>query len=284
MPASALKAVLVTGVAALASGACASPAQAWGDDGHRAIAYVANAFFTPTAQDQADSLLRMDADPLTARDMASRAAWSDRYRSGHPETAPWHYGDIDLNRPDLKAACLDRQCLPAKISQFERVLANPAYPPQTRAGALIWLLHLVGDVHQPLHTIDRRDRVGNCEAIETPHGLESLHKWWDDDVVDAIGGRDPGRLGSALARQVTQAELADWSRWTADDWAAQSYQIAKTEVYAYSSDPSCRLPPETLTPAYVATAETIAAKQLARAGVRLAAVLNATLGVSQAKR
>ena len=56
-----------------------------------------------------------------------------------------------------------------------------------------------------------------------------------------FGGRDLGRLGSALARQVMQAELAEWSRGTADDWAAQSYQIAKTEVYAYSSAPSCRL-------------------------------------------
>ena len=154
--------------------------------------------------------------------MGSRATWADRYRSGHPETAPWHYVDIDFDRPDLKAACLDRQCLPAKISQIERVLAKPAYPPQTRAGALIWLLHLVDDVHQPLHTIDRQVRGGNCEAIETPHGLESLHKWWDDDVVNAIRGPRPraawlspgeaGGAGGVIARDSRQlggSELPD---------------------------------------------------------------------------
>ena len=113
--------------------------------------------------------------------------------------------------------------------------------------------------------------------IDTENGRETSHKWWDDDVVDAIGGQDPARLGPVLAKQVTKAELTGWSRGTAWDWAAQSYQVAKAEVYAYSSSPHCKLPDDTLSTEYVTTAKGIAAKQLERAGVRLAAVLNATL-------
>ena len=274
----------IAGVAAGLTVLTAGSALAWGDDGHRVIAYIANAFLTPAARAEADVLLRSDTDPLTARDMASRATWADRYRTGHPETAPWHYIDIDYDHPDLKAACGGGQCLPAKIGDFERVLANPAAPISDRAQALVWLLHLVGDVHQPLHTINRHDRGGNCEVIETSHGLESLHKWWDDDVVDAIGGRQPAQLGPALAKRVSKAELAEWSRGTADDWAAQSYQIARTEVYAYTSDPHCKLPADTLSSAYVTTAEAIATRQLERAGVRLAAVLNAALAPGTAPK
>ncbi len=264
-------------VALAGSFAAASPAFAWGDDGHRVIAYVANAFLTPYARAQADALLRADPDRLTARDMASRATWADRYRTNHPETGPWHYIDINYDHTDVRAACPGDQCAPAKIVEFERVLADPVAPVQTRAEAMVWLLHLVGDVHQPLHTINRHDRGGNCEVIDTDNGRETLHKWWDDDVVDAIGGRDPARLGPELAKQVTKAELAEWSRGTAWDWAAQSYEVAKAEVYAYSSSPHCKLPADTLSTEYVTTVKGIAAKQLERAGVRLAAVLNATL-------
>ncbi len=276
--------LVVVGVAGLLACSGAGPALAWGDDGHRVIAYVANAFLTPAARLQADALLRQDVNPLTAGDMASRATWADRYRVSHPETASWHFIDIDYDHPDLKAACYDQQCLPAKITEFERVLAARKLPAPTRAAALVWLLHLVGDVHQPLHAINRHDHGGNCEVIETTHGRESLHRWWDDDVVDAIGGRDPARLGSALAKEVTKAELTEWARGTPDDWAAQSYEVARGEVYAYTSSPHCRLPADELSSAYITTSKAVAAKQLERAGVRLAAVLNAALGESSASR
>jgi hypothetical protein len=244
------------------------------------VAYVANAFLTPLARAQADALLRIDNDPLTAKDMASRAVWADRFVANHPDTRPWQYIDIDYDHPDLKAACPNGQCLPAKITDFERILANRAYPPETRAAALVWLLHLVGDVHQPLHTINRRDYGGNCEVIQTEDGRESLHKWWDDDVVDEIGGRDPAQLGRTLAKQVTKTELAEWTRGSPYDWAAQSYQVAKAQVYAYTAEPHCRLPALSLSTTYEITAKAITAKQLERAGVRLAAVLNASLGTA----
>ena len=141
--------------------------------------------------------------------MASRATWADQYRSGHPEAAPWHYVDIDFDRPDLKAACLDRQCLPAKISQIERVLANPAYPPQTRAGALIWLLHLVDDVHQPYTRSTDKSAAATAKPSRRRMGSSRCISGGTMTWSTLFGGRDLGRLGSALARQVMQAELAE---------------------------------------------------------------------------
>jgi hypothetical protein len=268
------------GAFALTASAAAAPhpALAWGDDGHRVVAYIANAFLTPAVRVQADALLRADADPSTGRDMASRATWADLYSRAHPQTAGWHLALVSYDRPDLKATCAARPCSTGKIVEFEQVLANRAAPAPTRTAALIWLLNLVADVHQPLDTIEwRHDGGGVCEVISAGHGLETLHEWWDKDVVDALGGRQPGRLGPELAKRVTRRELQDWSRGSAADWAAQSYQVAKTEVYAYSSAPHCKMPPDTLSSAYVTTSEQVAAGQLERAGVRLAAILNATL-------
>jgi nuclease S1 len=79
--------------------------EAWGDLGHQVTALIAYRHLTPKARTALDTLLRSDGDTLTPQDFAGRATWADRYRSAHRETAAWHFVDIEIDHPDLAAAC-----------------------------------------------------------------------------------------------------------------------------------------------------------------------------------
>jgi hypothetical protein len=103
-----------SGLMLAAMAACApAPALAWGDEGHRIIALVAYRHLTPAVRVKADQLLAGDADPVTAPDIASRATWADKFRDSNRYTSQrryrltreWHSVDIELDEPDLAAAC-----------------------------------------------------------------------------------------------------------------------------------------------------------------------------------
>src|SRR5277367_6162974 len=96
---------IVSLVAVAVMVAAAGPAAAWGDLGHEVTAMIAYGRLTPAARAKVDALLQADSDTLTAPDFASRATWADKYRNGHRETANWHFVDIEIDHPDLKAAC-----------------------------------------------------------------------------------------------------------------------------------------------------------------------------------
>ena len=145
-----------------------SPASAWGYEGHEIVATIARAELTPSVRAKVDAILATDPDTLTKPDMASRATWADAWRSaGHRETAQWHFVDTELGSPDLKAACFGypaasdpasagpaTDCAVDKIREFTAELASPTTAPAERLLALKYLLHFVGDAHQPLHASD----------------------------------------------------------------------------------------------------------------------------------
>jgi hypothetical protein len=147
--------------------------------------------------------------------------------------------------------------------------------------ALKFLLHLVGDLHQPLHSSDHRDAGGNKVQV-TVDGFDhksrdNLHGFWDTHFVEAIA-RPPAALAQQRIAQITQEQAAEWRQGTPDDWAMEAFNIAFDDVYGQ--------PPLSgnahLDEAYVARAEKDVALQLSRAGVRLAAVLNRALGKEMA--
>ena len=148
---------------------------AWGDDGHKVVALIAEHYLTPDVRNTVNALLAQDTDPLTPHDIASEATWADKYRNGHRETANWHFVDIEIDNPDISSACAGRPPLPPntvasngppacildKIKQFSDELAKSGTDPEERLIALKFLLHFVGDLHQPLHSSDNHDRGGN---------------------------------------------------------------------------------------------------------------------------
>jgi hypothetical protein len=180
------------------------PAAAWGDDGHMTVALIAQNYLTPEARTRINALLAADTDPLTKHDFASAATWADKYRDvdnrrdHYKETEQWHFVDIEIDNPDLEAACFGRPALPPrtlasngppkactvdKINQFAAELADPATDLEEQIMALKFVLHFVGDFHQPLHASDNRDRGGNdvkVSAVGFPHhSRDELHGYWD---------------------------------------------------------------------------------------------------------
>ena len=290
-----MRRALLTSCTLLAVAALPAPALAWGFEGHQIIADIARARLTPKARAKVDALLATDPDTLTAHDMAAEATWADAYRgAGHRETAQWHFVDQELDRPDLASACFGRpplnaapasagpanDCVVDKIDEFTAELANPATAPSERLLALKFVLHFVGDVHQPLHASDHQDRGGNCVRIALGGPRTSnLHAYWDTGVLEPLGA-DPQAAAAFLAGRITPDQAAAWSRGTAADWAQESFGVARTVAYSLNSPAGCSqdAAPISLPAAYVAAAQAAADLQLEKAGVRLAWVLNQALG------
>lgn len=276
------------GAAGLPALACA-----WGNEGHEIVAAVAQGYLTPQVRGKVDQMLAADQDTLTAHDMLSESNWADRYRSEHKETGEWHYVDIELDHPDLKQACYGfpaagpvasrgpaHDCVVDKVSEFTQELANPATPAGERLLALKFLLHFVGDMHQPLHDVDNHDKGGNCVLLSLGGPRQvNLHSYWDTVVVQGLG-EDSRAVAEQLAQHITPEQKATWEKGTPEDWALEGFHIAQSAVYTIGSNPGCASDPSPigLPSGYEAAAREVATTQLEKAGVRLAAVLNRALG------
>jgi hypothetical protein len=275
--------------------AAPSAAFAWGYEGHEIIADIARGYLTPAARAKVDALLATDADNgLTTHDMAGESTWADRWRgAGHSETASWHFTDEELDHPDLAGACFGfpaggalasqgpaQDCLVDKVEEFTKELGDPGAAPAERLAALKYLLHFVGDLHQPLHAADNHDRGGNCVLLNVggPRSV-NLHSYWDTTVVQALGA-DPSAVAASLAAKITPAQKAAWEGGDVRAWQADSYAVAKASVYIVGSKPGCDRDqaPVSLPARYADAAQGVASVQLQKAGVRLALVLNRALG------
>lgn len=283
---------------ALASIAQPHTAFAWGDDGHKVIALIAEHYLTPAAKKQVDALLASDTDPLTAHDVASEATWADKYRDAgnrklhYDATKNWHFVDLEITDPDMNVACSGRPPLPAgtlasdgppkdcvvdKINQFAAELEASGTDAEERLAALKFLLHFVGDMHQPLHASDNGDNGGNSVTVQVDgfSAKGKLHAFWDTQFVDAVG-EPPAALAKQLLAQITPEQEAEWKKGTPDDWAMEAFNIAYDD--AYGTAPLSKDSLQHLDAAYVDRVKKDVALQLSRAGVRLAAVLNKALG------
>lgn len=239
-------------------------------------------------------MLASDSDPLTPPDFASRATWADKYRVAHRETAAWHFVDIEIDSPDLEGACFgfpppppgqwssqgpSQDCVVNKIEEFTLELQNPAAPAAERLLALKFLIHFIGDLHQPLHAADHQDKGGNCVGLNPAQDRQTnLHAYWDVAVVDAQGS-SPEQIADKLDSGLVDGEIAALSLGTPRIWAMETFEVGRRDAYALASKPTCDHSGSVALPAvYQTQAEKAAATQLLKAGVRMAAVLNRALG------
>ena len=134
------------------------------------------------------AILSADTDPLTGHTIVNETTWADRYRDSdrnttkvrYNQTREWHFVDIEITTPDINAACFGtpslptgtpasagpaRDCVVGKINQFIVELKSPVTSPEERLLALKFLLHFVGDMHQPLHASDDHDAGGNQKNV-----------------------------------------------------------------------------------------------------------------------
>ena len=278
---------------------------AWGDEGHEIIGVIAYARLTPAVKNKVDTLLPADKDSLTAPDFVSRTTWADKYRDSDRQTTRirydatrnWHFVDIEIVDGDIASACNHHPklpqgtvastgpanaCLADKIDQFIAELGNAALAKPEKILALKFSLHLIGDLQQPLHTADNKDRGGNDIPVLSSDGAipTNLHSYWDNHLVQGLGN-DSRALGASLNRQITKAKADEWSKGTPIDWAKESFRQAKKVVYNFA-DTQQFLDDHgnkgvRLDASYDNRALPVVRDQLSKAGVRLAAVLNNTL-------
>lgn len=266
--------VLVAAIAAATTLAISHPAFAWGEKGHRIVAIVAEQRLTPAASAAVKGL-------LGSSNLRDVAAWADQIKGARPETRPWHYVNIPLDRAEYDPArdCWRPRdgCVVAAIETFRRVLADPHRPRAERAEALKFVTHFVADLHQPLHCADNRDGGGNDVPVVffgqvlNASGRKpwNLHAVWDAGLIERRGLK-PSEYARRLTRQINRGSPGDVERGTVVDWVLESHRAAVETSY--------RLPPDrVLGHDYADRALPVVDEMLAKAGVRLAGMLNTAL-------
>ena len=165
--------------------------------------------------------------------------------------------------------CPRGQCIIAAIEQERRVLADGTTSPENRAEALRFLIHFMGDLHQPLHVADNDDRGGNNRAVTFLGNPTDLHKVWDGELIDSSLAGQAGYV-DYLRGRMASLDLRSLERGTIVDWAMEGHRIAVEHVYRLPADGR-------IGRAYVEANRPIIDHALIAGGVRLAKVLNDAL-------
>lgn len=269
----------------------APSAFAWGPEGHAIVADIAQAHLTPAASAQVRKLLALEGDSH----LDQISSWADAIRREQPATGSWHYVDIPLRDTRYRASrdCHDDDCVVARIPYFTHILADRSAAPAKRLEALKWVVHLVGDIHQPLHAEDNHDKGGNEVKLDYFGRHTNLHRIWDSAIIEHALKVHVNRdysfdhavmraRAKRLDTGITPAERLAWApRRLADlpadsvKWAEESHQLARTVAYADLPPASRRT--HGWSQRYQAKAWPAVRERLQRAGVRLAAVLNQAL-------
>jgi hypothetical protein len=247
----------------------------WGVEGHDLVARIAQAQLTAKARARVDAILGPGAT------LVSISSWADTVRRERPATAPWHFVDIPIDRPHLDMArdCPQGDCVIQAIARFRAALQDPSTPPAGRKEALMFVVHFVGDMHQPLHCSDDRDKGGNEVRVTLGDRRQTnLHSAWDTGMLTRMGEEDelyPGMLKAARKNR------RKWSQGTVESWAEESHQAAIDVVYGkLPVKPVAGAPNATpihLDAAYEQAARPLIRMQIEKAGDRLARVLNEAL-------
>lgn len=301
--------------------ASSTPAHAWGCEGHQIIALIALKHLQPQVAGQVNAIL--SAAPVSAAlhrycrnlglpPIADAATWADDYRAEQPDTGPIHYVNIPLNairdKYDVAQMC-QSGCVIDAITKYVQQLKT-GRDAAARGEALRFVIHLVGDIHQPLHDEDNSDEGGNCVPVafedEAPRltnpqhedYFPNLHSVWDTGLIESLlDDHDMAVEEFADLLDIRyHPRAARWNGGRPIDWAWEGHDAAVT---AYRALPAF-IPrePETkvascadnhvgkrmadlhvdLGPRYDDVSHPIVEEQLAKAGVRLATLLNSALG------
>jgi hypothetical protein len=177
------------------------PAMAWGDNGHITVAKIADINLTSKAKAEIASLLGPSVH-IYDRKIAMFAD-TFKFTNAGAHTKPWHFVDIPLTdtRYDASRDCKNNDCVVFRIDELRKTLADTSRPKSDRVFALKMLVHLVGDVHQPLHAAERDDAHGVSDQggnkvpvhfLDRREGHLNLHHIWDAEILDEnMQGADP---------------------------------------------------------------------------------------------
>jgi hypothetical protein len=262
--------------ALLAAAVVPSPALAWGKTGHRVVAAIADTQLSGLARANIEKIL----GPGETLDEA--ANWPDEMRSAPGQfwqktSTPWHY--VTLNGILYDHAPSEGDALEA-LAKFSKTLRDPHASLADRQMALRVIVHLVGDLHQPLHNGKCCDKGGNDVKVNWFGKPTNLHAVWDSQLVDEEQ-LSFTELAAKLERHISHDDVIKWWDINPRDWTSESAEIRDT-LYPLPAKPKPgqklkkgeKLLPD-LSYSYVYKFTPVMERRLSQGGVRLAAYLNA---------
>jgi hypothetical protein len=264
--------VLITTLSAVSPARPASVV--WYFEGHRLVARIAALRLTPQTQAAVKDLLGGES-------LVEASVWADNIKIERPDTKPLHYVNIPLNATDYVPSrdCPDSRCLIAAIEEYRRILSLPTDLSDLSAlsalsaqktEALRFLIHFIGDLHQPLHVSNNRDEGGNNRMVTFFGTRRKLHEVWDGELIEKTGLSED-QYFDRLRRKMDSLDLGAMERGTVIDWALEGHRLAAEHAYLLPRDGR-------LSEKYEEANLPLVDLALIEAGVRLAKVLNEALG------
>jgi len=259
------------------------------------IGEIAERHLNPKAKSRVLGLLEADrladGQPSGRRMLGEVANWADEIKDTDwgKRRGSWHYDDVPLcAAAQYSKYCKNGRCASAQLARQIEILGNERARPGQRNEALKWVVHLVGDIHQPLHAANRGDRGGNRvqvsffgERDNPPYGTLNLHAVWDVHMVRRLVA-DRGGERAIVSAPIADSDRNGWEKGSISDWIDESHRIAGGTVYALlpvaASCSNKIVDVVALDRTYYARAAPVIEIQIRKAGVRLARVLNETLG------
>jgi nuclease S1 len=240
----------------------ASHVSAWGEKGHRAVALAAYEMLQPQAKQRVDRLLAIKGfDSL-----ADAAVWPDLVRdTKQPEfshTGPWHYVNLPVSESTFeRSRDCPNDCAVSALEQMQAQLKGSDQ--QQRAEAMAFIVHIVADLHQPLHVGYAHDRGGNDYPLRVGKEDFSLHYYWDVYVLKNTG--NARQLAGHLISRLTQPQIKRQQVASVSQWLYESHAITR-RIYAHE--------PKTISESQYQQDQKQALEQLTLAAARLAYLLN----------
>ena len=241
-------------------------ASAWSAFGHRLVADLAATELTPQARAQVADLLRGEADPT----LAGVATWADELRENDPDlgkrSASWHYVNMPEGTCNYIPArdCRNGDCVIGAIERQAAILADRKRSRAERAQALKFVVHFVGDVHQPMHVGLGRDRGGNDVQVNLDGKGMNLHSLWDRELLAARGLQQQDHV-----RHLARQSVDDIAPGDVRTWARESCELR--------TSPGLYPPRARIESGYVERWQPLAERRVRVAAHRLAHLLNETL-------
>ena len=235
----------------------------WGKNGHRIVGDVAAEYLNPKARKAVDRLL----GPTS---MAIASTWMDDIKSdpAYDHTHDWHWVTIPDGMTYAETEKNPNGDLIQTLRRLIKELKSGKLSPEEEKKNLKMLIHLVGDIHQPLHVGTGKDRGGNDTEVQWFSEETNLHRVWDSDMIDYT------KLSytefSTAINHPTKKQLRKWQNSNVLDWARESMEL-REQVYALPDDGRIGY-------RYQYKNRDLLDRQLLKAGVRLAGVLNEIYG------
>jgi hypothetical protein len=200
------------------------------------------------------------------------AIWADEQREIRGSEL-WHYVNVPITESQYDPKyCQPGGCIVSKINEFRRILQDPNAGMIQKKQSLKVLIHLIADLHQPVHVGDRGDRGGNLLQVLFFNRGSNLHSVWDSKIMERHTNNAQVWLWD-MTFQANPRMVAEWSKGTTENWANESLLLAKA-AYRFPGSQTMIRSGTKLGNEYCAFALPLIQQQLAKAGIRLAYVLN----------